>query len=189
MDNRKIEPKIWFTSDTHFMHNKEFLYDARGFNTPEEMCEEIVKRWNEVVSPEDIVYHLGDVILSDTEKGISFVKKLNGKIHLIRGNHDTDSKVKQYKTCSNIISIEWATMIKYKKRMFYLSHCPSITRTPDDSPNKQGIINLYGHTHQNTNFYENNPYMYHVGMDSHNLTPVSIDEILIEINEKIKEGK
>lgn len=75
-------------------------------------------------------------------------------------------------------------MIKYKKIMFFLSHCPSITRTPDDLPNKQGIINLYGHTHQTTNFYNNNPYMYHVGMDSHNLEPVELDKIIDEI--KIK---
>ena len=48
--------------------------------------------------------------------------------------------------------------------------------------NKQGILNFYGHTHQEDNFYNGNPYMYHVGMDSHNLTPISIDEILEEVS-------
>ena len=175
---------IFFTSDTHFMHNKEFLFIPRGFTNTEDMCKEIVKRWNEVVKPEDEVYHLGDVVLSDIDAGIEFVKQLNGKIHLIRGNHDTDAKVETFKNeCPNIISIEWATMIKYKKRYIFLSHCPSVTRTLEDAPNKQGILNFYGHTHQKDNFYSGNFYMYHVGCDSHNLTPISIDEILEEISE------
>ena len=182
MDNREI--KIWFTSDSHFSHNKEFLYGTRGFNTVEEMNTEIIKRWNAKVAPNDIVYHLGDIFLSDTETGLSAFKQLNGQFHIIRGNHDTDAKVELLKKCPNIIDIQWATMIKYKKIMFFLSHCPSITRTLDDSENKQGIINLYGHTHQTTNFYNDNPYMYHVGMDSHNLEPVELDKIIDEI--KIK---
>lgn len=182
MDN-KIE-KIWFTSDTHFSHDKEFLYGSRGFNSVEDMNTEIIKRWNAVVAPNDIVYHLGDIFLSNSETGLNAFKQLNGQFHIIRGNHDTDAKIELLKQCSNVIDIQWATMIKYKKIMFFLSHCPSVTRTLDDAPNKQGIINLYGHTHQTTNFYNDNPYMYHVGMDSHNLTPVEINEIITDIKNK-----
>lgn len=179
---------IFFTSDTHFMHNKEFLFGPRGFTNTEDMCREIVKRWNETVSPEDEVFHLGDVVLSDIDAGIEFVKQLNGKIHLIRGNHDTDTKVERFKNeCPNIVSIEWATMIRHKKIMFFLSHCPSITKTPEDGANKQGIINLFGHTHQTHNFFNDNPFMFHVGMDSHDLRPVSIDEIIEEIKKKKQE--
>lgn len=174
---------IFFTSDTHFMHDKEFLWGGRKFSSTAAMSEEIVRRWNAVVSPEDEVYHLGDLVLSDIDAGMEYVRRLNGKIHLIRGNHDTDKKVEVYRTSPNIVSIEWATMIKYKKRHIFLSHCPSITRTPEETPNKQGILNFYGHTHQEDNFYSGNPYMYHVGMDSHNLTPISIDEILEEVSE------
>ena len=53
---------IWFTSDTHFFHNKNFVYEPRGFTSVEEMNEEIVKRWNEKVGPNDIIYLLGDII-------------------------------------------------------------------------------------------------------------------------------
>lgn len=176
---------IWFTSDTHFFHDKEFLFGERGFDTTGDMVEEIIKKWNETIAPDDIVYHLGDVILSDTDRGIEALKRLNGQIHIIRGNHDTDAKIEKYKECSNVVSIEWSTMIKYRKIHFYLSHFPSITRSIDDKPNKQGIINLHGHTHQNTNFlFEDNPYVYHVGMDSHNLTPIKIDDIIEEISSK-----
>lgn len=180
--------KIFFTSDTHFSHDKEFLYKTRGFNSPQEMNEEIIKRWNSVVSKEDEVYHLGDIVLSNVEEGVECINKLNGIIHLIRGNHCTDQKVKIYmEKCPNIVSIDWFLPIKYKKQIIYLTHCPTITRTPDDSPNKQGILNFYGHTHQINNFYDNNPYMYHVGMDSHNLTPIEINDIIKEINDKKRE--
>lgn len=181
------EKKIWFTSDTHFYHNKEFLWGGRGFNSPDEMVEKFIQNWNSVVKPNDEVYHLGDVMLSDTEKGIEALKKLNGKIHIIRGNHDTDQRAAAYLECPNVVSVSWGEMIKHKKRMIFLSHAPTIYRTMNDNENKQGIINIHGHTHQKTNFlYDDNPYVYHAGMDSHNLTPVLIDDIIKEIDEKIK---
>lgn len=181
------EKKIWFTSDTHFYHNKEFLWGGRGFNSPDEMVEKFIQNWNSVVKPNDEVYHLGDVMLNDTEKGIEALKKLNGKIHIIRGNHDTDQRAAAYLECPNVVSVSWGEMIKHKKRMIFLSHAPTIYRTMNDNENKQGIINIHGHTHQKTNFlYEDNPYVYHAGMDSHNLTPVLIDDIIKEIDEKIK---
>ena len=51
------------------------------------------------------------------------------------------------------------------------------------------VINLYGHTHQTHNFYEDRYYMYHVGMDSHDCYPVHIDTILAEIKAKKEETK
>lgn len=57
--------KIWFTSDTHFCHDRGFLYEPRGFTNVEDMNEAIVQRWNSVVAPEDTVYHLGDAMLND----------------------------------------------------------------------------------------------------------------------------
>lgn len=183
-----MEEKIWFISDTHFFHwkpDKTFLIDARHFNTIEEMNETIINNWNSMISPNDTVYHLGDVMLQDTDRGIEILKQLNGKIHIIRGNHDTDSRIERYKECENVVEITWGTMIKYHKVHIFLSHAPSIYRTMDDKPNKQGILNFHGHTHQSTNFRdENNPYVYHVGVDSHNMKPVFIDDILEEINRK-----
>ena len=87
MDNREIEKKIWFTSDTHFGHQKEFLWAPRGFNSIEEHDEMIIHNWNEVVGPNDDVYHLGDVMLNDNEHGLECLKRLNGKIHITIGNH------------------------------------------------------------------------------------------------------
>ena len=38
--------KIWFTSDTHFFHDKIVEYSQRPFASVEEMNEELIARWN-----------------------------------------------------------------------------------------------------------------------------------------------
>ena len=74
---------IYVTSDLHFSHNKEFLYKPRGFNSIEEHDEQIIKNWNEIITDEDEVYILGDLMLNDNEGGIRKLQQLKGKIHII----------------------------------------------------------------------------------------------------------
>ena len=179
---------IWFTSDLHLCHDKDFVWQARGFNDVDEMDWAIVKRWNETVYPDDDVYILGDLILNDVEWGLKLLSKLNGYIHIIRGNHDTDAKVERYMELPNVISVEYATIFRYKKAIFWLSHYPTITANyDDDKPWAQHLVNLFGHTHQEQPFYNDNPYMYNVGVDAHNCTPISIDEIIADIRKKKEE--
>ena len=185
MDDRKIEKKIWFTSDTHFGHNKEFLYTPRGFNSIEEHDAAIIKNWNELISPQDEVYLLGDVMLNDNEHGLECIKQLNGKIHLILGNHDTQGRVLLYEECSNIIEIVFAIELRVNKNYFFLCHYPVITANYDDQkPWAKHLINIYGHTHQQNKFYNENPYMYCVCLDAHNNKPVELNEIINDIREK-----
>ena len=176
---------IYFTSDTHFCHNKPFLYEPRGFKSIEEHDETIVKNWNSIIKPEDEVYHLGDVMLINNEKGIEYLKSLNGKIHLILGNHCTNTRIELYKTCPNIVSIDYAKEIKIEKYYFWLCHYPTITANyDDDKPWAKHLINIYGHTHQQSKFYNDNPYMYCVCLDAHNNYPVSLEQILEDIKNK-----
>ena len=180
--------KIYFTSDLHLYHNKEFLYGSRGFTCVEDMNNEIIKRWNALITDEDEVYILGDSILNDTERGIDILKILKGKKYYIYGNHDADDRIELMKeSCPEITFLGWSYMLRIGKKQLYLCHFPTITKTTYDTPNKQGVICLYGHTHQDTIFYDNNPYMYHIGIDSHNLTPVEINDIIAEIQKKKEE--
>ena len=104
---------IWLTSDFHFCHDREFVWQARGFQNVEEMNKAIVERFNSVITPEDTLYILGDVMLNDNEKGEEFLSQINGKKIFIRGNHDTSTRVEIYKKYTNE-EIKWADMIKYK---------------------------------------------------------------------------
>ena len=177
---------IYLTSDLHFCHDKPFLYEPRGFTNIEDMNETIVNNWNSVVSDEDDVYLLGDIVLNDNVKGIELLKSLKGKIHIIIGNHDTDVRIKLYEECENVVELKYATIIKYNKHHFYLSHYPTFTGT-NEKHVSETLLNLYGHTHQKTNFFDDNFFMYHVGVDSHNCFPVLLDDIIEEIHLKHKE--
>lgn len=181
--------KVWFSSDTHFCHDRAFLYEPRGFKSVQEMNEAIVERWNSVVAPDDEVYLLGDVMLNDNEAGMEYLKKLNGKISIMRGNHDTNSRIKLYGSADNVI--DWglyAQVVNINGYNFYISHYPTMTSNLDnDAPLKRHVINLYGHTHQKDNFYQDIPFMYHVGMDSHDCYPVEITQIIEDIKAKVNE--
>ena len=177
--------ELFFTSDTHFCHNQGFLYEPRGFSSIEEHDETIVENWNKVVKPEDRVIHLGDVMLNDNEKGIEYIKRLNGEICIVWGNHCSENRQKLLSALPNVIVLGYAHLFKYKKLSIYLSHYPTLTANYDDKRLSQHVINLHGHTHQQANFlYPNNPFMYHVGVDSHNCTPVHIDEVMTDIRQR-----
>ena len=85
-------PAVFLVSDTHFGHAGvcRFLREdgtkLRPWDNPEEMDEEMVKRWNETVRPKDKVYHLGDVVIN--RKALKTLERLNGDKILIKGNHD-----------------------------------------------------------------------------------------------------
>lgn len=181
--------KIYFTSDLHLSHNKDFIYKARGFNSIEEHDEELIKRFNSIVTPEDDLWILGDLMLGDNDEGIKKIKQLNGNLHIIYGNHDTNARILRYaEELDNAEIHGFATTFKYKKKQFMLSHYPTITSNMETNP-YMTVFNLYGHTHQNTNFYENSPFMYHVGVDSHNCYPILIDDIISEIYAEIDKNK
>ena len=178
--------KIWLTSDLHLGHDRQFIWGPRRFNSVEEMNEAIVSRWNERVAPEDDVYVLGDLMLGENEIGINYLNQLNGNIHVVLGNHDTSTRQALYKADAHkIVEVKWAIMLNYKKYHFFMTHFPCMTGNLEKETLKQMTLNLYGHTHQKTNFYEDRPYMYHVGCDSHNCYPILLDDIIHEMKDCI----
>lgn len=96
---------------------------------------------------------------------------------LYYGNHDTDARIKEYEKCENIKSIQYAHRIKYKKWMFYLSHCPMIIAHGEEAPK---LWSLHGHTHSKEKFCEYD-HCYNVNLDAHNCYPVAIEQIIKDI--------
>jgi calcineurin-like phosphoesterase family protein len=181
---------IYLTSDLHFNHDKEFLYVPRGFKNIEDMNNTIIQNFNSIISYDDDVYILGDLMLGGADKheeGLELISALNGKLHLVRGNHDTDKRWAAYKSLPNVVEMENAIYLKYNGYHFYMSHFPTMTANLEKETLKQCTINLFGHTHQKTNFYNEIPFMYHVGVDSHNCMPVCLDDAIKEMKYKVKE--
>ena len=182
--------KIWFTSDLHFNHDRGFIFQPRGFDNVYEMNETIIKNWNEIVNCDDDVYCLGDLMLGNNDVGLSCIKQLKGKIHIVRGNHDTDSRMQLYSQCYNVVEITEGQFFKWERYHFYLSHFPTFTSNLEKRDRiTEHIVNLYGHTHQKDNFYNDIPFMYHVGVDSHDCKPILIQNILADIRNKVEECK
>lgn len=75
---------VYLISDTHFNHGNIVTYCQR----PENFTEIIIKRWQQTVRPEDLVIHLGDVLIGKRDKTHELLASLPGKKILIRGNHD-----------------------------------------------------------------------------------------------------
>lgn len=186
--------RIWITSDLHIGHNRDFIYHDRGFDSIEEHDETLLRNWNELVASEDTVYILGDVMLKNTLQdaefsyGLSILKRLNGKLIIIRGNHDSVGKIKRYQECANVVRAGEAAMyLDYPETggyHFFLTHYPTLVSHKKLKQMKSALINLYGHTHQKEHFYQEHPYMYCVCMDAHNQSPVLLDDIIEEIKQK-----
>ena len=128
--------RIYLIADTHFNHGNIIKYCNRPFSDIEEMNSTIISNWNSVVDKDDIVYHLGDFILGDNIS--DFINKLNGKIYLVRGNHDGKS-INFY----NNIGLEVVpTKTKLEEYKIILSHRPL-----EDRGIPNGYINIHGHIH------------------------------------------
>ena len=178
--------KIFVTSDTHFGHNKDFIYGPRGFKTVQEHDETIIYNWNRIVDIYDEVYHLGDVMLGDNEHGLECLKRLNGRIHIVVGNHDTDARQYFYRNCWNVAEVVRAIDLKWKGFRFHLTHYPTITSNHDDhKPIEKKIINLCGHSHTTDSFQDwHIAPIYHVELDAHSCYPVTITGIINSIMNK-----
>ena len=140
------------------------------------MNEVLIKNWNEKVADEDTVYVLGDLAMGTIEASRECIKRLKGKIILIRGNHDSPKRIAMYKELG--IEVHDIYYLPYKGRYFLLCHFPIASEEfikmviKDNSE----VVNLYGHVHHNAEKgYVNGTY--HVGVDTNNLYPISIEQV------------
>lgn len=175
---------IYLTSDWHFNHNKNFIYEPRGYNNVYNMNLDLILKYNSIITWNDEVFILGDCCLGDTEKGIHCIQQLNGRKHLIIGNHCTDARVQMYKDANIFESISFGDRIKYKNWTFLLNHYPLITENYQD---KHKVISLCGHSHTKDPFLHwSQGLIYHCEVDAHGGYPVSIEQIYSDIQEKLK---
>lgn len=174
---------IYLTSDLHFCHNREFLYGPRGFSCIEDMNEGIIENWNKIITNDDDVYILGDLMLSDTNKGLKCLGRLNGKLHIFRGNHDTETRLVRYFECANVKSIQEASYLKYQGYHFYLNHYPVMCSTFNvDRSLKKQLINLCGHSHTRKWYtHMDNGLIYHCELDAHVNRPITIEKIINDL--------
>ena len=176
---------IYITSDFHFGHDKDFIYQPRGFSSVDEMNKAIFDNYIATIKPDDDIYILGDVLVGNAltlNEGIDLLNQLPGHIHLVRGNHDSNVRWSAYQErCTwDLVEASNSTYIHYKKYHFYLTHYPTITSNNDyDKPLKQRLLNICGHSHSLDKWADaDKGYIYHVEVDAHDCYPVLLDDII-----------
>lgn len=161
--------KVWFTSDSHFNHAAIIDLCKRPFNDVDEMNRKLISNWNNVVSKRDTVYHLGDFAFGDKEFITKIVSQLNGRIKLVRGNHDNRSN-QWYRDCG--FAEVYDTPIIYKG-FFVLSHKPQTFVIDSDG----AAINLFGHLHSFPLYETYGKRHVCVCVERHDYKPISFEDI------------
>jgi calcineurin-like phosphoesterase family protein len=114
------------------------------------MNEEMVREWNEVVNPEDLVYILGDVAFLPAPKAVHFLKRMNGRKILVEGNHDRKQlKDNSFRACFE--EIHKYLDINYDGRKLVMFHYP----IAEWDQMHRGSIHFHGHLHGNVSGLEN----------------------------------
>lgn len=175
---------VWITSDLHIGHNKEFIWKARGFNSLDEMNKKIIENIKTFVKENDDFYILGDLALGDLDSAAIYLRQIPGNVHIILGNHDTERRIEFYQSLG--WDVQFSTIIRYGKYRFYLSHYPTNTSNPGEDKLSLAMINLYGHVHSKVSWIKENPFAFHVGLDSHNCTICNLNNIISTLRENIK---
>ncbi|GJQ43678.1 MAG: hydrolase [Ignavibacteriaceae bacterium] len=192
-----MERKIFFTADTHFNHAGIIKSCNRPFANVDEMNEALIQNWNNKVDVLDEVYHLGDFIWKGNSQRVQeIIYRLNGKIYIIKGNHDHSQQVKYYENCSNVGWVKDYFELKIDntfdeidelmkannttflqnitKMQFVLFHYGM--RVWNKS--HYGSFHLYGHSHGNLPPIRNS---WDVGVDANNYEPIELNEVIKKI--------
>ncbi len=162
----------FFTADTHFGHAK-LLRTRPAFTTIEEHDAVLLDRWNALVRPDDIVWHLGDVVHGPSrERCAEIFARLNGRKRLVAGNHDTN----------RVLDLPWDGPVVESERLtvrdgagrehrLFLAHYPhrawpGVWR---------GVRHLFGHTHASL---PGTTLSCDVGVDAWNFSPASLEQVI-----------
>ena len=173
---------IWVTSDTHFNHVNIIKYCNRPFSSVKEMNGIIINNWNNVVSDNDVVYHLGDFALGDKSLIPNILKQLKGRKRLVLGNHDNINVMQDLFMSEYFESLGLEDIIRVGKTHIIMNHYP-FASLPDSSTNVP-IIQLFGHVHSSPyKQWEGLVNQYDIGVDNNNFTPVNLYEVIKKVKE------
>ena len=140
----------YYIADQHFYHgNLNDQMDMRGFEDAEKMNEYMIARWNSRVRKNDEVIILGDFCIAGAKEASEILSRLNGRISLIKGNHDNFLGYRKY----NIDRFEWVkdyAEMHDDGRKVILCHYPMLSYNGQYRLDKSGrpkTYMLYGHVH------------------------------------------
>ncbi len=168
---------IYFTSDLHFGHNNVMRYCNRPFNSVDDMDATLIRNWNNTVQARDTIYILGDISLKGPEYINELMPTLQGKKHLIYGNHDLYRRKESF-NANHFASISPYLEVKIEERWFIMFHYPIL----EWNHQHHGAIHMHGHIHATPRYNAENAekgiFRFDAGVDANAYCPVSAYTIL-----------
>lgn len=166
---------IFYIADTHFGHDNIRRLSKRPFANVEEMDEVMIRNWNSVVTNNDDVYILGDFSFK-SKNPAEYLKRLNGKLHLITGNHDKVTVKSCRKYFVEICDMKEITDGDYR---IVLCHYPLV----EWNGYYGNTYHFYGHVHNTfhnatTAYAAKMPRAFNVGADILGFIPKKAEEII-----------
>ena len=156
---------VYFISDTHFGHNRSFIYESRGFKSVDEHDSAIINSINSLVAQDAFLFHLGDLTLNcSIEQFESLISRIVCQnIYLMAGNHPNPHYKNIYKPMvqkllgdaytpesevyplryKNIVYINHCVEISVNSQVIVMSHYPNIVWNHSG----KGSWMLCGHSH------------------------------------------
>ncbi len=129
----------WFTADTHFGHASIIRHCRRPYADARAMDAALAAAWNAVVQSDDEVWHLGDFAFRSAQDAAAYLRRLNGRVHLVWGNHDTPQTRADPAWASSqpmaevVVDGQALVLCHYAMRVWPGSH--------------RGALHLFGHSH------------------------------------------
>jgi len=175
----------------HFGHANILKHDKRPFSSIEEHDEALIANWHEAVRAQDVIYCLGDITFSSKRDAIvELLGRLNGKIFLVRGNHDR--LVDRPGIRERFEAIENLTILKLKGEgievpggKLYVSLCHYAMRRWRSS-HRPDSWHLYGHSHGQLEEAAN--LSFDCGIMLTQWRPAPWEDIVIRMKEKLEAG-
>jgi len=167
--------KIFFISDTHFDDDRLNLFGRDLiFKNKQEVDDYIIQKWNEVVTNEDLVIHVGDIALS--REGLDKINLLNGTKWLVKGNYDTSDGTAKFKVTDELLKKYFKVVVSEMSmeiggETIYINHYPVNAKTEG--------FNIVGHIHGLFKVQRN---MINVGVDANHFVPLSEEYIKFQMN-------
>ena len=164
---------IFYTADLHLGYFPILHDTARPFTDVPEMDEALISNWNARAGADDSVYIVGDFSYNGGEAPTQYLSRLNGHLHLIRGNHDTGlnhaERLLDY--CDSVTDF---LEIDDGGTHILLCHYPIL--------HEKGGYMIHGHIHNQRNHaYEilkTLPRVLNAGVDINFYRPVPLDELV-----------
>ena len=189
----KFEPdNIWFTADTHFCHANILRFSGRPFADVTEMNEELIRRWNDTVPADGIVFHLGDFCMGNASDWNNIIYRLHGRIYLILGNHDLKNTKQGFMERFELVTQQMS--IRVGGQGIILNHNPFLCY----GGSYRDVWQLFGHVHSgprsNTGLDHARlqylfPRQYDVGVDNNDFRPVSFYEVKEKIEAQVRRAQ